>query len=168
MRLLFLTVAILFAVTTSTANGFQLASLSPAPNPGGGGGTPALTWKFTHPLDGMQCFGNVLFAGTGPNSDAGGLSVYSYTNTIPGGVLASELQLQISVIVDTDPGIDWTGPIYEQVGENYATIMPALGVPNIGLLSLVGGGGFGGTGTDVSTLTSLNGGQGVLFGIVEP
>ncbi len=168
MRYLFLTVAILFAVTTSSANGFQLPSLNPAPNPGGGGGTPTVPWKFTQPVDGMQCYGNVLFAGTGPNSDSGGLSVYSYTNTIPGGVLASELQLQISVIVDTDPGIDWTGPIYEQVGESYATIMPALGTPNIGLLSLVGDGGFGGTGTDVGTLTSLNGGQGVLFRILEP
>lgn len=162
MRFLFPTVAIVFAITTSSANGFQ----PPPPDPDPDG--TAVPWRFSHPDDGMECFGNVLFAGTGPVSDWGGLSVYSYTNTIPGDIYASELQLQIAVIVDTDPGVDWVGPIYQQVGESYATIMPALGTPNITLLSLVGGGGYGGEETSVGTLTSLNGGQGVLFRILDP
>jgi len=166
MRVLVIKVVILFAVTTSAANGVQAAP--PASDPGstggsGGGGT-AVPWRFTHPDDGMECSGSVLFAGTGPDSDLGGLSVYSYTNTVPGQVVASELQLQITVIVETDPGVDWVGPIYKRVGESYATIMPALATPNITLLSLGGGGAQ----TDVGTVTSLNGGQGVLFRITAP
>ena len=166
MRVLLLKVVILFAVTTSSANGVQAAPTAPDPGDsgGGGGGGASVPWRFTHPDDGMECFGSVLFAGTGPNSDLGGLSVYSYTNTVPGQVVASELQLQIAVIVDTDPGVDWVGPVYERVGESYATIMPALGIPNITLLSLVGGGAQ----TDVGTVANLNGGQGVLFRITAP
>lgn len=154
MRSLVLKVAILFAVTTTSAIGFQAT-------PGEGGG-PAVPWRFTDPVDGKECQGAVLFAGTGPNSQLGGLSVYSYTDTVPGEVVASELQLQMAVIVTTDPGVEWVGPIYEQVGENYATIMPALGTLNLMLLSLDG------DEIGISTLVSLSGGQGVLFRIVEP
>ncbi len=175
MRFLLLTSAILFAVTTSSANAFQLI---PPPSPGipgggggvgGGGGTPPVPWRFTSPEDGAESYGNVLFSGTGPDSDLGGLSVYSYNNTIFGDVYASELQLQIGVIVDTDPGVDWMGPTYDQIGEGYATIMPALGTPNMTLLPLVDGGGTGGTGgIDIDTLVTVSGGDGVLFRILQP
>ena len=155
MRFLLLKVAILFAVTTASAN----VSQAQPPNPGGGGAVP---WTFSSPTDGMQCFGSVLFAGTGPVSDVGGLAIYSYTNTIPGDVYPSELQLQMSVIVSTDPGVDWVGPIYEQIGESYATIMPALGSINLTLLALDG------DEIGTSTLVSLGGGDAVLFRINEP
>jgi len=82
-------------------------------------------------------------------------------------VLASEVQLQMTVLVDTDPGIDWVGPVYGTPGESYATIMPAVGAPHVGLLSLVEGGGYAGTGVDLGTLSMLGGGDSVLFRIVE-
>lgn len=78
------------------------------------------------------------------------------------------MQLQISVIVDTDPGTDWVGPVYGTPGESFATIMPAVGAPNVGLLTLITGGGYSGTGVDLGTLSMLGGGDSVLFSIVEP
>ncbi|MBC7966867.1 MAG: hypothetical protein H7Z17_13195 [Fuerstia sp.] len=171
MRLLFLTSAILFAVTTSSLDAFQMAP-PPSPDlPGGGSGSdvPPVPWRFTEPEDGSESFGNVLFSGTGPESDLGGLSIYSYHNTYFGDVYASELQLQIGVIVDTDPGVEWMGPAYNQLGEGYATIMPALGTPNMTLLPLVEGGGTGGTGgIEINTLVLVSGGDGVLFRVLQP
>lgn len=161
MRFLLLKIVILLAVTTSAANGIHAAPQPPGDGPGNPGGG-AVPWRFGSPEDGMEYFGSVLFAGTGPVSDFGGLSVYSYTNTIPGDVYPSELQLQMAAIVDTDPGIDWVGPIYEQVGDSYATIMPALGSLDITLLQLDG------DEIGTSTLVSLSGGQAVLFRILEP
>lgn len=158
MRFLLLKVAILIAVTTTSANGLK----AQPPTPDGGGSGQAIPWEFGSPLDGMQAHGSVLFAGTGPVSDVGGLSIYSYSNTIPGDVYPSELQLQIGVIVSTDPGVDWVGPIYQQIGESYATIMPALGTINITLLALEG------DEIGTSTLVSLGGGDSVLFRIIEP
>jgi hypothetical protein len=112
----------------------------------------------------MEVYGDVLFIGTGPADNSGALSVYSYT----GGVYPNELQMQISVLVDTAPGTDWVGPIYDSVGDGYATIMPAIGTPNTGLLSLVNGQGAIGSSVDLGTLALLGGGEGVLFRILAP
>jgi hypothetical protein len=130
---------------------------------------PQIPWEFTSPDDGMSSYGEVVFTGTGPNDSVGALSVYSYSNSTEGGVLGSEVQLQMTVLVDTDPGIDWVGPVYGTPGEGYATIMPAVGAPNVGLLTLIEGGGYSGTGVDLGTLALLGGGDSVLFNIImEP
>lgn len=116
----------------------------------------------------MESFEGVIFAGTGPNDSIGALSVYSYSNSTLGNVYGSEVQLQLAVLVDTDPGIDWSGPAYSEPGEGYATIMPAVGSPNVGLLALIEGDGYGGAGVDLSTLALLGGGDSVLFKVIEP
>ena len=163
MRSLPLAIAFILAATATTVTGFQVG-----PGGGGspgGGGEPAVNWKFTHPEDGMECYSDVVCIGTGPVDSMGTNSVYSYDNQIAGGVYASELTLQVSVLVETDPGIDWVGTTWSQTGTYYATIMPALYSLNLGLLTLTGSGATGG---EVNTLAQVGGGQGVLFSIVEP
>ena len=110
----------------------------------------------------------MVFAGTGPLNSIGALSVYSYSNSTEGNVYGSEVQLQVSILVDTDPGTDWSGPAYSEPGEGYATIMPAVGAPNAGLLALIEGDGYGGAGVDLSTLALLGGGDSVLFKVIAP
>jgi hypothetical protein len=128
---------------------------------------PPTNWEFTSPDDGMESYGEVVFSGTGPADSIGGLSIYSYSNSTPGTVLGSEVQLQMAVLVDTDPGTDWVGPIYGTPGTSYATIMPAVGVPNVSLLTLIAGGGYAGISIDLGTLSLIGGGDSVLFNIVE-
>jgi len=179
MKYVTLALAVILVLYTSPAMAYQLGSGGlPGSTPPGStppGSTPPssnnaapVPWAFTSPEDGADGFGSIFFAGTGPVDSAGALSVYSYSNTTIGTVTASEVQLQFAVIVHTDPGIDWVGPTYGAAGEGYATIMPAVGAPNVGLLTLVQGGGYSGTGIDLGTLTMIGGGDSVLFRIVGP
>ncbi len=169
MKYLTLTLAFMLVLYTSPAIAYQSGSEDPgSEDPGTGDPGTSTTWTFTSPDDGSENYGEVLFAGTGPTDSLGALSVYSYSNSSAGTVLAFELQLQMSVIVDTDPGIDWVGPVFGTPGESYATIMPAVGAPNVGLLTMLGHGGVAGVGVDLVTLALLGGGDSVLFRIVEP
>lgn len=178
MKLLPLMMAIVLAVTSTAVTAFQPGPAGIGPprgggggTPGGGGGTPgggggeSQPWKFSHPEDGMQCYSEVDFVGVGPQNSVGGLALYSYDNQTPNGVYASELTLQIAVLVDTDPGIDWVGPSWALEGSYYATIMPALSSLNMALLSLTNQGAVSG---DVYTLVQVNSGQGVQFSVVNP
>ena len=177
MRFLSLQVAVMLAVTASSVDGYQIGPVGPptsgrptagTPTTGGSGGGSSVPWRFTHPENGTESSGNVVFMGTGPALRSGGLSVYSYHNAGLGGVFPSEVQLQIAVVIQTTPGVDWVGPAYSQVGDGFATIGSAIGTPNIGFLSFVQGGGYAGSGNDLNTLIMLNGGQGALFRILEP
>ena len=173
MKILSHFLAALIVVTTSSANGFQTGPPTNPPTggtpmgdpptggtPTTGGGTP-MPWIFTHPDDGMEAIGDISFIGTGPEDSIGTLSIYSYTNVTSGGVYANELQLEVSVIVDTDPGIDWVGPVYTHEGDGCAIVLPVLGAINIGLITMTGG-----TGIDLASLALTYGGDAVLFHIL--
>lgn len=173
MRLLSLSMAVLLAATMTSASLYHMSygSMSssgmqpPPPTPPGGGTSGPVDWKFSSPANGSECFGSVVFMGTGPQSSTGGLAVYSYDNQIPGTVQPSELTLQIAMLVDTDPGIDWIGSTWNLTGSYCATILPATGTINMALLGLLGP---TDPGNDVYTLTMVNSGDTVEFTVVNP
>ena len=134
MKYFTLTLALILVLYTSPVNGYQSGLEDPSPTPPTTTPptpptttpptppptTPPTTptaspssWEFSSPDDGTENFGAVVFAGIGPLSSIGALSVYSYSNSTLGSVLGSEVQLQVSVLVDTDPGTTWAGPSYE-------------------------------------------------------
>ena len=164
MRFLPVSIVLFLAITSTSVTGFQ-------PFPPGGGPPPPPPeeavpyWAFTHPEDGMECYSDVVFIGTGPRDSLGLLSVYSYDNQFPQGVYPGELDLQVSAVVSTDPGVDWVGPTWTQQGTYCATVMPANESLNMATLSLDSP---GATGADVYTLTQVGDGECVLFSIVNP
>lgn len=82
-------------------------------------------WTFAYPGDGDTCYGTVPFFGSGDSDEIGTLMVFSYNDTIPGGIYPSELSLELSVTVSTYSSSTWSYTTLVPEGTWFAAVFSA-------------------------------------------